>query len=156
MIAKIRRKIKDVAITTDVLIGFPGEQEENFAATINCLKEIMPLRTHLFSFSPREGTRAFTLGPSVDVGMVRERMKMFKMVASECSYEFRKRFLGRQLRVLIESQPDKISGLLCGYSENYIRVIVEDATKGQINTLLPVAIKAVDRSATKACTWRGV
>ena len=81
---------------------------------------------------------------------VRHILNLLKEVVAKCSYEFRKRFLEKQLRVLIESQPDRESGSFCGYSENYIRVIVGSAAKKDINKLLQVKIKTVDIHSTKA------
>ncbi len=117
---------------------------------MHCLKEISPLRTHIFSFSPRQGTEAFNLQGRIEPKVIKGRVNLLKRLAEESSYKFRKCFLGRKLTVLIESQPDKGSGSLCGYSENYIRVIVEDATTRDINSLLSVRVKAVDARLTKA------
>lgn len=150
LIAKIKKRIKDAAVTTDVLVGFPTETEKNFRNTVNCLKEALPLRTHIFSFSPRKGTVAFDLKPPVEPQVVKERVSLLKQVAGECSYEFRKHFLGRQLTVLIESQPDKEDGKFSGYSENYIRVKVEDATKRDVNRLIQVKVKTIEMNSTRA------
>ncbi|MCQ9208243.1 MAG: tRNA (N(6)-L-threonylcarbamoyladenosine(37)-C(2))-methylthiotransferase MtaB [Omnitrophica bacterium] len=149
LIAKIKKKIKDIAITTDVLIGFPGESDRNFQCTVHCLEEISPLRTHIFSFSPREGTAAFNLAARIEPQIVKERVGLLKEVAQKSSHKFRKRFLGRKLTVLIESRADKESRTFCGYSENYIRVIVTGASAKDVNKLLPVKIKTVDIHSTK-------
>ena len=157
LIAKIKKKIKDVAITTDVLVGFPQETERNFRSTVHCLKEISPLRTHIFSFSPRQGTAAYDLQERIEPKLIKERVNLLKRIAEESSYKFRKHFLGKNLTVLIESRPDKESNSLCGYSENYIRVIVKDTGDKDINNLLPVKVKAVDIRFTKGtvCLARG-
>jgi len=135
-ITRLKRSYPNLKLSTDILVGFPGENDENFRNTVRCLKEILPLRTHIFSFSPREGTVAFNLPGRIEPKMIKERVNLLKGLAAECSYKFRKRFLERHLRVLIESKVDKQSGFLCGYSENYIRVIVEDATEKDINNLV--------------------
>lgn len=150
LIAKIKKRIKDVAITTDVLVGFPAETEKNFRNTVNCLKEILPLRTHIFSFSPRKDTAAFDYQPRIESQVVKQRASLLKQVAAECSYKFRKRFLGKDLTVLIESQPDKENGKFLGYSENYIRVNVEGAAKKDVNRLIQVKVKTVDMNSTRA------
>lgn len=154
LIAKIKKKVENIAITTDVLVGFPGEKKKNFHNTVRSLKEILPLRTHIFSFSPREGTKAFSLPERIAPQEVKERVNLLKEAAAECSYKFRKGFLGRQLSVLIESKTDQENGFFCGYSENYIRVIVENAQKENINTLLPVKVKAVDVHSTQAKSFK--
>jgi len=148
LIAKIKSKVKRVAITTDVLVGFPAETERNFRNTTHCLKKILPLRTHIFSFSPRRGTRAFDLKRQVDPKIVKERAYLLQDIASKCSYKYRRHFLGKELNVLVESQPDKKTSLLCGYSENYVRVMIKNATEEHINDLVRVKIKKVDNNFT--------
>ena len=150
LIAKIKKKIKDVAITTDILVGFPGEGEKNFRNTLRCLKETLPLRTHIFSFSPRQGTAAFNLQERVELRLIKERVNLLREVAVECSYKFRRHFLGKRLTLLIESQTDKENGTLSGYSQNYIRVSVEDAIKEDVNNLIRARVKVVDMYSTKA------
>jgi threonylcarbamoyladenosine tRNA methylthiotransferase MtaB len=149
LIERIKKKIKDVAITTDILVGFPGETEVNFRNTIICLQKILPLRTHIFSFSPRQGTAAFSFKPRIDSSLIKERFNQLKELAIECSYKFRKHFLGKSLTILIESQVDKNRGFFCGYSENYIRVSVENACKKDINNLVQAKVKAVDMYSTQ-------
>ena len=157
LIARIKKKVKDIAITTDILVGFPGEEEKNFRNTLRCLKEILPLRTHIFPFSPRQGTAAFNLQERVKPGLIKERVNLLREVAVECSYEFRRHFLGKRLTLLIESQTDKENGTLSGYSQNYIRVSVEDAIKEDVNNLIRARVKVVDMYSTKAqCLGRGV
>ena len=157
LIAKIKKKIKDVAITTDVLVGFPQEAERHFRNTVRSLKEVSPLRTHIFSFSPREGTAAFKLNGRIAPQVIKQRMNLLKQVTTDCSYKFRRRFLGKNLTVLIESQAGKESGTFCGYSENYIRVIIENATKKDINSLLSIKVKTVDICSTRAqCCQQGI
>jgi threonylcarbamoyladenosine tRNA methylthiotransferase MtaB len=141
LIARIKKRIKNVAITTDVLAGFPGEKERNFRNTARCLKKVAPLRTHIFSFSPREGTAAFNFPGRVEDEVIKRRVKLLNKIAAKASYKYRRRFSGRYLTVLVESQRDKQSGLLTGYSENYIRVAVEGAGEQQINKLLRVKVK---------------
>ncbi|MBL7085057.1 MAG: tRNA (N(6)-L-threonylcarbamoyladenosine(37)-C(2))-methylthiotransferase MtaB [Candidatus Omnitrophica bacterium] len=148
LIAKIKKRVKDVAITTDVLVGFPGESDKNFRNTIDCLKKIEPLRTHIFSFSPRYGTRAFDFKEQIDPQIIKQRVYSLQQIAQRCSYRFRRRFLRKKLAVLIESQADKKTGFLCGYSQNYIRVAVEGADKKDINTLVGVKITKIDSSLT--------
>ncbi|MBN3037815.1 MAG: tRNA (N(6)-L-threonylcarbamoyladenosine(37)-C(2))-methylthiotransferase MtaB [Candidatus Omnitrophica bacterium] len=144
LVRKVKRKIKDIAITTDVLLGFPGEKEINFKHTVSCLQEILPLRTHIFSFSPREYTKAFNFYPRVEASVVKERMAFVKEVTAQCSLKFRRQFLNKRLTVLLESSTQRENGVLCGYTENYIRTIVEGAEAGDISALLPVELRSVD------------
>ncbi len=149
LIAKIKKKVQDVAITTDVLVGIPGEKERNFYNNLRCLKEILPLRTHIFPFSPRRGTAAFDLQPRIEPKLIKKRINLLKKAAQESSYKFRKTFLGKHLRVLIESKTRRENGSFCGYADNYIRVIVDNVTKKNVNELLQVKIETVEMPYTR-------
>ncbi|MFC1630954.1 tRNA (N(6)-L-threonylcarbamoyladenosine(37)-C(2))-methylthiotransferase MtaB [Candidatus Omnitrophota bacterium] len=150
LIKKINKRVKDVAITTDVLVGFPNESDKNFQNTIDCIKKIAPLRTHIFSFSPRPGTAAFSLSGRIDSGAIKARVNQLKEVTDQCSLKFRQRFLGRKLEVLVEAQPDQQNKQFSGYSENYIRVQVANATKKHVGQLTPVKINSVGPVLTTA------
>ena len=144
---KIRSKIKDVAITTDVLIGFPGETEEKFANTLRLVKEVLPSRTHIFRFSRREGTAAATLLPDFDKDVIRRRHYTLKALALGSSYIFRRNFTGRRVDVLVESKRDKGTGLLTGYSDNYIKVLF-DGPDQVMRQIVPVKIDYLNLTQT--------
>lgn len=145
-----RKKIKDLAITTDVVVGFPGEQKRHFLNTISCLRQLRPLRTHIFSYSSRCGTVASTLRPTVDPQQSKERMQRLRYLAQEYSFSFRKQFKGNKLTVLIESMPEKKSQYFCGYTQNYIRTTVENATEQDVKKLIEVKVYQVDKQQTLA------
>lgn len=149
LIEKIKKKVKDAAVTTDVLVGFPGEEEGNFHNTVICLKKMIPLRVHIFPFSIRPGTVAANFSGRPGQEAVKKRIELLKALTDELSYGFRKKFLGRELRVLVEGPPEKKTKWFSGYSDNYIRVAVENAALEDINNLLPVKITAVDADASR-------
>ncbi|KPK41772.1 MAG: hypothetical protein AMJ78_04585 [Omnitrophica WOR_2 bacterium SM23_29] len=123
LVTKLKYSIKDVAITLDVMVGFPGEAEINFKNTLETVKEISPLRIHIFPYSKREGTKAAKFDDVVASDIVKERIKRLKGFQQENSYNFRKHFIGKELEVLVETKRDKSTGLLTGYSDNYIKVL---------------------------------
>ena len=122
---RIKKAIKDVAITTDVLIGFPGESSVNFRNTVNFIKDILPARTHIFTFSRRRGTAAYEMGQEVKNDVMKKRYYELYTAALGASYLYRKNFLNRSLDVLAETRRDRTSGFLMGYSDNYIKVLFE-------------------------------
>jgi threonylcarbamoyladenosine tRNA methylthiotransferase MtaB len=125
LIKKIRKIIPKVAITTDVLVGFPGETEENFQNTINLIKDILPLKVHIFPYSKREGTfAANNFRDEIKTSVVKERIAQLKRISDECSRIFRKQFLNKDMIVLIEERKKENPCLWQGYTENYIRVMV--------------------------------
>ncbi len=122
---KLRHVVPDIAITTDVMVGFPGERDVNFKNTMNFIKAILPARTHIFKFSKREGTPAYEMKPDIDENVVRRRYNDLKTVALMSSYIYRSTFVGKVVEVLAETNRDKFTGLLTGYSANYIKVLFD-------------------------------
>lgn len=140
LLDKARAKIKDVAITTDMLIGFPGESDENFKNTARFVKEIMPARTHIFTFSKRVGTPACSMPYDINLETLKKRYQELRAVTLAASYVYRKRFVGERLNVLVETKRDKASGMLTGYSDNYIKVHFQGADD-LMGKMIPVRIE---------------
>ncbi|MDO8662304.1 MAG: MiaB/RimO family radical SAM methylthiotransferase [Candidatus Omnitrophota bacterium] len=125
LIKKIRNKIPEAAITTDCLIGFPGELQKHFRDTLDLVKRILPLKVHIFPYSAREGTTAY-LEPafgSLSAKDIKERIISLKNVARSCSQDYQKRFLGRALPVLFEGNSKEKKDYWEGYTDNYIKVL---------------------------------
>lgn len=114
LIKKLKQRIPDFAFTTDVLVGFPSESESNFQNTFKLIKEIEPLRVHIFPFSAREGTRAFSMKEKNHEQVIHNRVKRLRDLTKELSLLYRSRFLGKELMVLSEGKG--------GYAQNYIEV----------------------------------
>ncbi|MGC8669405.1 MAG: tRNA (N(6)-L-threonylcarbamoyladenosine(37)-C(2))-methylthiotransferase MtaB [Chthonomonadales bacterium] len=113
--------IPDLGITTDIMVGFPGEDEAAFQNTLDVVEQVGFARAHIFRFSPRPGTPAAEMP-----GMVPDDVKEVRShrLASACSasqYRFIKRFLGRTMDVLVEGK-ERTGGMPAGYTHNYIRV----------------------------------
>lgn len=148
VILKLSRRIKDIAISADVMVGFPGESRAGFDNTMRMIKSIVPVRTHVFTFSKRDGTPAFTMTPEVPEYVARERYNELRDSALVSSYLYRSMFMGRTLEVLVETKRDNKTRLLTGYSDNYIKVLFggPDELKGKI---VPVEIVEVTETYTK-------
>lgn len=125
LVRKIREKIPSIAITSDVMVGFPGEEESHFNNTYHFLQDLGFSRLHIFRFSPRPGTKAYSMGPRVDEKTKKRRSKLLRNLAKNLSRDFISQFLGKILRVLVEEKRDSATGLLTGYTDNYIRVLLE-------------------------------
>jgi len=130
----------DTGITTDILIGFPGESDGYFSKTVDLIKDILPVRVHIFPFSKREGTAANSMDHVVPDMEIKKRFQKMKVAATMASYLFRERFLGRVVEVLVESKRDKHSGRLTGYTDNYIKVMF-DGPDSIMKTIAPVKIE---------------
>lgn len=140
LIAKVKNNIEGVGITTDVLIGFPGETDKNFRNTMNLIKEILPVKTHIFPFSKRDGTAACTMTGIVPEDEIKKRCQGMKIAAMMASYLYRELFLKKPVDVLVESKRQKHSGKLTGYSGNYIKVIF-DGPDSLMKKIVPVRIE---------------
>lgn len=145
LIGRVRAKIKDAAVTTDVLAGFPGESDTYFNNTVNFLKTILPARTHIFSFSRRSGTPAYGMEDQVASDVLKRRYCKLNTLAVSSSYLYRETFLNKDMAVLVEAKRDRVSGRLMGYSDNYIKIYFDgpDGLEGKI-----VSVKIEDVNMT--------
>ncbi len=138
----LRDEIPDVAITTDVMVGFPGETEEEFEATLNFLREIKLARMHVFKFSPRKGTPAFKFADQIDAVVKEERSQKLLELSSQNMDSFMDSFCGRTMSVLFEQELNKGKGLMEGLTKNYIKVVCEGNTNIQ-GKILDAKLKEV-------------
>jgi threonylcarbamoyladenosine tRNA methylthiotransferase MtaB len=137
---KIRRRIPQAAITTDVLVGFPQEDEENFRNTLDLVKKISPSRTHIFPFSPRPGTAAFNMAERVNDPRIRERVKRLREVSELCSLAYQSKFQDRDLNVLTEGRWREDERFWEGYTDTYIKVLFKSG-RNLKNRLVSVRLK---------------
>jgi len=133
VVRKLKEAAPDIAISTDIMVGFPGETEKRFQNTVDFIKIIRPMRMHIFPFSRRKGTKAYDYKDTVTSSVKREREKILSSLAAQLSQEFVDRFLGKQNQVLVESKRSD-DGYLQGYTDGYIKVYMEgpDSLKGKL------------------------
>jgi threonylcarbamoyladenosine tRNA methylthiotransferase MtaB len=122
-VALARNKIPDVGITTDVIVGFPGESDVEFSQSLEFVERMRFARVHVFPYSAREGTVAAHLPLHVQDLIKDARAKAMQRVADTHARGFAETFLGRTLPVLFEEETSA-DGTWSGYSDNYIRVAV--------------------------------
>lgn len=118
----LRDKIEDVSITTDVIVGFPGETDEEFEETYEFLKGIALSKTHIFKYSPRKGTRAENMENQVDGNKKDERSKKLIELNRINEKAFAEKYIGEVIDVLFEEEVELGSGVYTGYTGNYIKV----------------------------------
>ena len=128
----IRSLMPDIGITTDVIAGFPGESEASFKNTINTIERIKPSRTHIFTYSPRPGTKAFLMKNDIPTKIKKQRMETLKIITDKLGRGFKNSLAQKDLRVLVENRRDRLTGMLCGYTDNYVKVLIDgpDALMG--------------------------
>lgn len=120
VIKKIRDNIDDVGITTDIIVGFPGETEKNFEDTLSLINEVLYDAVFTFEYSKRTGTKAAEMDNQVPEEIVKKRFKRLLDAVENCSGKNVEKYVGRVMEVLVEGE-DKISGKLTGrLSNNYL------------------------------------
>lgn len=120
-VEKIRKVRPDIAITTDVIVGFPGESEEEFNETVNFIKKIKFAELHVFPFSAREGTLAYNMENQIDPKIKNERVNILLNLSKELEKEYKNKFIGQEMEVILEERSKK-TNLLSGFSSNYLKL----------------------------------
>jgi threonylcarbamoyladenosine tRNA methylthiotransferase MtaB len=139
LLSEIRLAVSDVAITTDVIAGFPGEDEREFGESVKNVARLNLARMHVFPFSARPGTPAAAMPHQVAPAAKKKRAKRLNQVARASSRAFEARFVGQTMDVLWESgHGDSWSGL----TDNYLRVWTECPVDLR-NRILPTRLVAV-------------
>ena len=123
IVDRLRAAIPNVSTTTDVIVGFPGETNEEFDKTYEFLKDIELTHMHIFKYSPRKGTPAATMENQVDPSTKHERSEKLLQLNEENFKKFGQKMLDKEFNVLFEQKvgDNKFEGL----TENYVKVIVE-------------------------------
>ena len=119
LIGTLREKIPGLALTTDLIVGFPGETEALFAETLETLRELQFSGIHVFPYSPRTGTPAAGYPDQVSTAVKKERVHRVEELEKEIATVYRQTFLGKTVRVLAEEMR---GGRWEGLSDEYIRV----------------------------------
>ncbi|WBW95777.1 tRNA (N(6)-L-threonylcarbamoyladenosine(37)-C(2))-methylthiotransferase MtaB [Oceanirhabdus sp. W0125-5] len=140
-VEKLREVMPTVAITTDVIVGFPGETHEEFEKTYEFLKDLKLAKTHVFRFSPRTGTRAAKMENQVDGKVSAERSARLIELNDENERTFMERFIGTEAKVLFEEEISE--GIYTGYTENYLKVNAK-SDKNIIGAIEKVNILSVE------------
>ena len=141
-IVKILRKAyKDVNLTTDIILGFPGETEEEFDKTYQFLKEIKFYKMHIFKYSPRKGTKAAVMENQVGGDIKEERSKKLIKLSDENQIEYNRKYVGREVEVLFEEEKNDIYK---GHTQNYIMVYCK-SNKSLDNQIVKVLCKKAEQ-----------
>lgn len=141
IVDRLRDKIPNVAITTDIIVGFPGETEEEFESTYKFLSDIELTQMHVFKYSIRKGTPAATMDDQVDPQIKHGRSEKLIKMSEENFKKFASKFIGNELDVLFERnvKDDEYEGL----TSNYIRVYAksDEDIQGMIKNVKIISVK---------------
>ena len=147
LIKKSVERIKDLGIGVDVIVGFPGESEEDFLDTYNFLKELPVSYLHVFTYSERSNTKAVEMPGQIDPAERKRRNNMLRILSEKKRNEFYRSMIGKELSVLFEGE--NLNGLMKGFSSNYVR-IKYPFNENLINQFAKVRITEVDENIATA------
>lgn len=139
VLTRVRTALPHAALGTDFIVGFPGEGEDEFARSLAFLEESPFTYFHVFPYSVRNGTTAAKFSDKVPQPIIDERARRVRKLGEQKKAAFAREFVGHTLPVLFEHTRDKISGLLKGYSRNYLRILAP-GTDEQMNREVAVTI----------------
>ena len=150
VVERVRQKNPEMAITTDLMVGFPGESEEEFRNSLEFVRSINFAGGHVFSFSSRQGTAAEKMSGQVHSSIKKARSAEVRNVFSGSAKKYREQFVGRELNVLWErSIEDNGSWKVSGLSDIYVRVEARSA-QNLYNRVMKVRIKGLNEQALLA------
>lgn len=137
-IKETREVRPNIAITTDVIVGFPGESEEDFLETIDTCKKVGFTKIHVFPYSERKGTKAMELPDHIEPSVKKERARRLLLVSKELECSYYASFVGSEVEVLVEEEKD---GKSYGHTDNYLHVEIPSVLPH--NTFVKVKIQSV-------------
>jgi threonylcarbamoyladenosine tRNA methylthiotransferase MtaB len=149
LVEKLRATFPDVGITTDIMVGFPGETDAQFNDTYDFINEMAFSRLHVFRYSPRKGTPAarypYRIPPEISIA----RSEAVRELGYRLAEEFRVKMLRKVMEVLVEDSREGKANLLAGFTGNYIRVLI-DVPDTMINRMIQVRLIELEDEFVKA------
>jgi threonylcarbamoyladenosine tRNA methylthiotransferase MtaB len=147
-VAQIKSSNPDTCIGVDVIVGFPGETDEDFLTTVNFLKDLDISYLHVFTYSERANTGAPKLGAKVPMDTRRERSKILHLLSDRKKRAFYETQIGQKRQVLFEQEENE--GFLFGFTENYVKVKTA-FNPALINQMVSVELTEIDRDGLMKC-----
>jgi threonylcarbamoyladenosine tRNA methylthiotransferase MtaB len=145
LVSKLNEQIPDVGIGVDVIVGFPGESDDNFENTFDFLSSLNISYLHVFSYSERRNTDALMIPDKVDIHKRRKRSELLRVLSNKKKMEFYRKNTGKVMDVLFETVRE--DGRIYGFTDNYIRTTLNGTASGRDlnkleNKIIPVKIKS--------------
>lgn len=137
----LKKAYPDVSLTTDIIVGFPGETDEEFEKTYNFLKDINFYKMHVFKYSPRKGTKASTMQNQIDGNIKEQRSKRLIELSDNNEKIHNKKYIGKKVEVLFE---EKDGEYIKGHTTNYIVVKTKNIDKILENSIEKIKISSLD------------
>ncbi len=144
VINKIRGKVADIAITTDLIVGFPGEDRESFQEHFEFVKKMAFSRLHVFPFSVREGTPAAGMKEQIPGDIKKEYSSRMRYLNEKLMLAYQQKHLGKIRKLIIEESRDHQTNFLTGVTDNYIRVLLDEDSKYMGKMVDVKLVKSID------------
>ena len=144
----LRKNYEDVILTTDIIVGFPGETEEEFNKTYEFLKNIKFYKMHVFKYSQRKGTKAAIMNNQVDGNIKEERSQKLIELSDFNEKEYNKQYIGKEVEILVEEEKD---GYYRGHTKNYILGLIKVDKKLEMKKIENQIVKAKCVGTEKEC-----
>lgn len=156
IVADARQNIPDLNLTTDIIVGFPGETEADFQESLEFVEEIGFSRLHAFTYSPRPGTAAAKMGGQLPKKVKKERVNRMLTLAADLGRAFHGQYAGEKVNVLWESAvgADAQGLRWSGYTDNYIRVLAHGPAD-MVNQVTPVKVTDFDEQGLRGVVNHG-
>jgi threonylcarbamoyladenosine tRNA methylthiotransferase MtaB len=132
------------ALTTDIIVGFPGETDADFEDTLRVARQAGFAKIHVFSYSPRAGTPAALLRDAVPPAVMEDRRERLRDLERELTAAYQRRLLGRCLDVLVEGSDPKRAGCVQGTSCRYVPVSFRGHAPALLRRIVPVRVVRVE------------
>ncbi|MEW6026798.1 MAG: tRNA (N(6)-L-threonylcarbamoyladenosine(37)-C(2))-methylthiotransferase MtaB [Planctomycetota bacterium] len=132
----LKSKIDNPSITTDIIVGFPGETEEDFRQTLEVCRKVGFSKIHIFPYSPREGTTAFGIKNKVKPEIVKKRFNMLNNLATELALNYKQLFINKEVEVLVEDNSE-------GFTDRYIKAKIKPAGTANPNQIVKVKVTGI-------------
>lgn len=144
LVEQARAQVPDINITTDLIVGFPGETDGEWCETLAYVEQIGFGHLHIFAYSPRPGTRAASLPDPVHRDVIRERSQQLHALGEQCKKATLENYIGREFPVLIESRVENSDYPWTGYTPNFLRVELKGAQSPSLeNSIQQVKLEAI-------------
>lgn len=142
IVEKLKKAVPNISITTDIIVGFPGETEKDFLDTLNLVKEVEFDSAYIFLYSIREGTIAAKMDSQIEYKVKHRRFQQLSEIMNKISLEKHKKLIGKNVRVLVEEVSKTNSNILTGRTEEF-KIVHFEGDKSLIGSIVNVNIEKV-------------
>lgn len=150
LLTELTEQIPEICIGSDLIVGFPGEDEESFAMCCEMIEQLPLAYIHVFTYSKREGTKAATMPNQVPSSIAKQRHEIVRKIVERKSQQYCEQFIDKSVRILTETIDE---GLISGWTDNYIKIELPAKPNIQQNEFYEVKVTAYKEDRTLKGAW---